>query len=84
MKDLVGDKWDLDVLKELSTGDFWTWTKKDGIVYYGDACLGLDKCVDSEKYIWFELENSMLRKHQSVYQEHLKYVRNDILKPFRV
>ena len=24
------------------------------------------------------------RKHRSVYQDHLKYIRNDIVKPFRV
>ena len=26
----------------------------------------------------------MWRKHQSVYQDNMKYVRNDIVKPFRV
>ena len=26
----------------------------------------------------------MWRKHRSVYQDHMKYVRNDIVKPFKV
>ena len=30
---LAGDKWDLGVLKEISTDDFWTWAKKDVIGY---------------------------------------------------
>ena len=30
------------------------------------------------------MENSTWKNHQSVFQDHLKYIRNDILKPFRV
>ena len=30
-EELTGDKWDLGVLKGLSTEDFWDWAKKDGI-----------------------------------------------------
>ena len=30
-KKLAGDKWDLGVLKWLSTEDLWAWAKKDGI-----------------------------------------------------
>ena len=26
----------------------------------------------------------MWRKHQSIYQDHMKYIHNDILKPFQV
>ena len=72
MKDLAGDKWDLGTLKELSTDDFWAWAKKYGIGYDGDAYLGLDKCVDLEKELCSELGKCMWRKHQSVYQNHLK------------
>ena len=46
-KDLAGDKWDLGALRELSMENFCTWAKKDGIVYDGDAYLGLEKCVAS-------------------------------------
>ena len=53
MKDLARDEWTLGALKDLSTGDFWTWANKDGIGYDGDAYLGLDKCVDLEKDLWF-------------------------------
>ena len=71
-------------MKELSTDDFWNWDKKYGIDYGGSAYLGLDKCVDFEKDILLELGNVMWRKHQSIYQDHLKYIHNDIVKPFCV
>ena len=34
--------------------------------------------------LWFELGKSMLRNHLSVFQDDLKYIRNDILNPFHV
>ena len=66
------------------TDEFWTWVKKDRIGYDRYAYMRLDKCVDFEKELWFELGKCMWRKHQIVYQDHLKYVCNDIVKPFRV
>ena len=42
------------------------------------------KCVDSEKEIWFELGKCTMRKHHSVLQDHLIYIRNGIVKPFHV
>ena len=44
----------------------------------------MDKYVDLERELWFELGNCMWRKHRNVYQDHMKYVRNDIFKPFKV
>ena len=46
--------------------------------------LAIDKCVNFDIEIWFELGEFLWRNHQSVYQDHLKYIRNDILKPFHV
>ena len=44
-KDLAGDSWTLGELKELSTEDFWTWEKSDGILYDGYDYLEIDRCV---------------------------------------
>ena len=74
----------LGELKELSTDDFQTWDNSDGIVYDRYAYLGLDKCVDSEKDLWLDLGKAMWRKHRSVNEDHMKYIRNDIVKPFHV
>ena len=71
-------------MKGLCTDDFWDWAKKDGIRYDRHAYLGIDKCVDFKRELWFELGKYMWMKHWSIYQDHLKYVRNDILKPFCV
>ena len=79
----MGDKWDLGKLKCLSTDEFWYWAKKDSIGYDVHVYLGIDKCVDFKRELWFELGKFMWRNHWSVYQDHLKYVCNDIVKPFR-
>ena len=71
-KYLAGNKWDLGKLKEISTDNLCTRAKKYKIVYDEDAYLRLDKCVEFEKELWFELGKCMWRKHQSVYQDQLK------------
>ena len=80
----MGYSCNLGKLKELSTDEFWTWAKSDGIGYDGDAYLVLDKCVELKKDLWFELGKAMWRKHRSVNEDHMKYIRNDIVKPFHV
>ena len=83
-EDLAGYKWNLGKLKELYTEHFWNWAKEDRIGNDGDAYLVLGKCVDSEKDIWFELVKCMWSNHRSVLQYHLKYICNNIVKPFCV
>ena len=63
---------------------FWTWEDLDGIDVDKSAYLGADNCIDFEKYIWFNLEKIIWNKHRSVFQDCVKYIHNDILKPFRV
>ena len=57
------------------------WAKKDSIGYDGYEYLEIDKCADFERKLWFELVECMWKKHRSIYKNHLKYVRNDIVKP---
>ena len=52
--------------------------------YDGNPYLSIDKCVDFERYLLLELWKLMWRNHHSVYQYHMKYVCNDIVKPFKV
>ena len=52
--------------------------------YDGREYIAMDECVDFERELWFELGKSMWRNHWSVYQDHMKYVCNDIVKPFKV
>ena len=44
----------------------------------------MEKWVNFEKDIWFELGKCMWSKHRGVFQDHLKYICNDIVKPFCV
>ena len=83
-KELVGDEWTLGDLIGVSTEEFWTWAKTDTIGYDGHPYLAIDKCVDFKRELWFKLEKYMWRKHQSIYQDNMKYVCNNIVKPFKV
>ena len=82
-KENAGDEWTLDKLAGIPTEDIWTWTKKDTTEYDGNEYLARDKCIDFERELWLELGKCMWRKYQSVYQDHMKYVCNDIVKPFK-
>ena len=44
----------------------------------------MDKGANFEKELWFDMGKCMWRKHHSVLQDHLKYIRNDIVKPSQV
>ena len=83
-KDVLGYMWTLGNLKALSTENFWTWDKSDGLAYEGGDYLGIDKYANFEKDIWLELVKCMWRKHHRVFQNHLKYIRYDIVKPLCV
>ena len=82
-KELAGDEWTLGDLSGVSAEEFWTWVKTDTIGYAGNPYLAIDKCVKFERELWFELGKCMRRKHRSVYQDHMKYVHNDIVKPLK-
>ena len=63
---------------------FYTWVEIDGIDTDGDDYSGVERCIDFDIYIWFKLGKSVWKKHRSVFQDHVKYIHNDIVKPFRV
>ena len=58
--------------------------KTDNIGYDGHDYLAMDKLVDFDRELWLELGKCMWRKHWIVYHNHMKYVCNDIVKPFKV
>ena len=81
---LVGDEWNLGELTGLSAEAFWNWAKTDTTGYDRHPLLFGDKCVDFRRELWFELGELMCRKHWSVYQDHMKYIQNDIVMLFIV
>ena len=83
-KELAGDEWNIGKPTGISAEDFWNWTKKDITGYGVHDYLARDKCVDFERELWFELGKCMWRNQRIVYQDHMKYVRNDIVKHSKV
>ena len=71
-------------MSRLSKEYFWTWEKTDSTGYDGNPYLANDKYVDFERELWFELGKCIWIKHWIVYQDHMKYVRNNIFKPLKV
>ena len=81
--ELVGDEWTLCELAGLSTENLWTWDKTDTTGYDGHPFLAQDKCVNFERELWFELGKCVWRKKWSIYQDHMKYIQNEIVKPLK-
>ena len=63
---------------------FWTWSKVDAIEGLGDHISGLEPYTYFEKDLWFDLGKRMWRKQRSNFQDHVKYIHNDTVNPFRV
>ena len=84
VKDLASDEWTLGEMNRLAAEEFWNWVKTDTTGYDGHPYLAIDNCFELERELWFELGKCMWRKYRSVYQDPMKYVRNDIVKPFKV
>ena len=82
--EFTGDEWNLRELAWLSADDLWTWSKTGTMGYARHEYLARDKCVNFEREVWFELGKCMWINQWSVYQDYLKYIHNDILKPFRI
>ena len=80
----AGDQWTLGATKYVTTEQLWVWEKLDGVDTAGDVYLGADRCLEFEKEIWFKLGKIMWKKHCSIFQDHVKYIHNDIFKTFRV
>ena len=83
-KGLDGDQWTLGSSKVVSMEQFWIWSNVGAIDRLGDLVTGPECGAYFEKYLWFELVKSICRKHRSTFQDHIKYIHNNIVNPFRV
>ena len=63
---------------------FWNCHKVDGRYAAEDPISGAERWSYFEKKLWFELVNSIWKKHWSLFMVHLKYIHNYIVKPFSV
>ena len=83
-KEVSGYQRTIKSAKRVYIKQFWTWSKLDVIYRAGDLFTGLEYCAHFEKAFWFQMKKSIWRKHRSNFHNHVKYVHNDIVKPFRV
>ena len=63
---------------------FWDWAKVNAIDGAGDLFTGPEHCTYSEKKLWSELGKIIWRNHQNTFQDHVEYIHNNIVNPFRV
>ena len=83
-KEISGYQWTLVAKNNVTMEQFRDWEKVDSINVSGDLFTGPYYCTYFENDFWFDLRIIMWRKHSSTFQNHLKYIHNDIVNPFRV
>ena len=69
--------------KRVCMEHLWNWSKVDATGRIGYPISGLERCTYFEKDLWFELVKIMQMKHRSIIQDHVNYIHNYIVKPFR-
>ena len=62
----------------------WTWSRVDGCYASGDLINIAYCCTYIDKELWFDLGKSMWSNHSYIFKYHVKYIHNDIVKPFKV
>ena len=67
--------------KDVTMNRLWTWSNIYVLDSDRGSYSGAYRCIDFDKYIWFGLVKSMCKKHRSVFQDHVKYIHNDIVSP---
>ena len=82
-KVIARDQWTLIVMKDVTMDQFWNCVKLDGVNASRCVYLDSDSCLNSEKEVWFDSGKIIWNKQWRVFQEHIKYIHNDIVKPFR-
>ena len=82
-KGSAGNVWTPGADKTVTMEHLWNWDKVDGRDAEGDPTSGAENCTYFEKELWFELGKSMWMKHRSLFQDHVKYIHNDIVNPLR-
>ena len=83
-KGLTGDQRILGLANSVTMDQFGTWSRVGRCDNMGDPISGSELSAYFEKEFWFNFGKSMGRKHWSIFQDHVKYIHNDIVKPFRL
>ena len=84
VKGIAGYQWIIGPTKDVTMEQLCTWGKQYYINISGGMYLVRNICIEFDKDIWFKLGKIMLKRHRIILQDHVKYIHNDIVKPFRV
>ena len=63
---------------------FWKFYKNDGHDTNLDDISDKNICINIELYLLFKIVKLMRKKHHSVFDEHMRYVKSDIQKPYKL
>ena len=63
--------------------NLWDWAKVDTIDGVEYLFTLLDHCAQFEKEFGIESGKKMRRKHRPTFQDHAKYIQNNIVRSFR-
>ena len=63
---------------------FWAWEKVGAVDKAGYLFNRPERWAYFHNWSWLDFGKSMWRKHWGKLQEHVKYIHNGIMKPFRV
>ena len=80
----AGYQWTFRVTNDVIMEEIWTWENQDGLESDSDPIREVERREDFKKELCLELGKSMWRNHQSVFQYHVKYIHNDIVRLSRV
>ena len=58
--------------------------KAGGLDDSGYVVIGNIHCMDFDHKLWFELWETMWKNHCCVFYNHVRYVQNNITKPYKV
>ena len=62
------NQWNIGAAKNVTMEKLWAWSRVYGMGSNGNKFTAAEHCTKSEKDSWFDLVNSMWRKHHSAFQ----------------
>ena len=81
---ISGKPWTLGLGNNITIEQFWTWYKVYGCKSDGNPISGAENLEDFQNQFWFDIGKSMCIKHSSLFKDHVKYIHNNIVKPYTV
>ena len=78
-----GNQWTIGAANSVTMEKLLNYGKVDRRDVDGDPTSGAEHCTCFDKELWFESVKTIMRKRRSIFQDHVKYMHNDIVKPFR-